>query len=313
MTSLEDGASDPAPELELPIIDAHMHVVPPRRLAGLMRWAHRFMPTHPVPKDVTAEGVISDSEKFGTRYFFNLVYPLNPLETESLNNFNFELTKKMPNCVGWGSVHPENEDRAGIIERAITEQEFIGIKLHPFVQDFSILDPRLEPVYKTLAGLKRPLFIHTGYDEFYQQKMPPSDVRKIATDYPDMPVIISHMLFPKLAEAFALMEETPSIIGDLTNVPGTIKMIAGFGKGGSIADSEACRILKDSAPKLADRLIFGSDHPAGAGGYEDIYRDLMEMELPREVVRAATWDNALRMVKKYLPERWAEAEFSSNS
>lgn len=306
MASGAGNTDNTVPELELPIIDAHMHVLPPRRLAGLLRWVHGFMPTHPVPKDITADGVIQDSKNFGTKYFFNQIYPINPLETESLNNFNFELTERMPNCVGWGSAHLENSDRAGIAERALDDQGFIGLKFHPMVQNFSILDSRILPVYEVLAERKRPLFIHTGFDDFYEIKMPPAHIGKIAADYPDMPIVISHLVFPRLAEAFELMDEFPGIIGDLTNVPGCVRMIAA-GNGGDIKSTDACRVLHKELPKFADRIIFGSDHPAGVGGYADIYRDLLALELAPEIIRAATWDNPLKMVSDFLPGKWPDA------
>jgi hypothetical protein len=34
-------------------VDCHVHLLPPRRLAGLLKWMHDFYPAHPIPVKVT--------------------------------------------------------------------------------------------------------------------------------------------------------------------------------------------------------------------------------------------------------------------
>jgi len=290
--------------IELPVVDAHVHVFPARRLAGLLRWVHGFLPWHPAPLDMTGDDVVADISNFGSKYFFNLVYPINPLETEDLNRFNSEFCSRFPNAIGWGSLHPENDDISSIARSVVEELGLIGLKLHPFVQKFSILDPAIRPAYETLADMRRPLFLHTGFDEFYEIKMPTEHIRTIAGDYPEMPIVLSHMIFPRLDDAFELMEEYPQIVGDMTNIPGSIRIIASdFGSGG-IAESAAANLLRKELPRFSDRIIFGSDHPAGIGGVDGIYSDLAAIKLQPEIVRAATWTNPLKLAEKYLPGRW---------
>jgi hypothetical protein len=286
------------------IVDAHVHIIPPERMAGLMRWIHRAFPGHPVPADIDRAGVLADIERGGASRFFNMAYPLKPEETETLNNFNFELTRDLPQAVGWGSLHPENQDCAGITRGCLSELGFIGMKFHPFVQKFSIFDQRIIPVYDTLSEMKRPLIIHTGFDEFYKVSMPAREVRRLISYYPDMPVVISHMLFPDIEGAFDIMEEFPQTIGDLTNVPGALRLLA-LSKGLAFHDTPQLLALEKRIPAFADRLLFGSDHPAGMGGYGEIYRDFHQMrisERDRELIMRV---NAEALVERYLPGRWA--------
>ena len=285
------------------IVDAHVHIIPQERMAGLMRWIHRAFPGHPVPADIDCEGALADIEAGGARRFFNMAYPLTPDETDALNRFNFELTRKLPQAVGWGSLHPENPDRAGITRRCLTELGFIGMKFHPFVQKFSIFDQRMTPVYETLSEMKRPLIIHTGFDEFYRTSMPARDVRRLISSYPDMPLVISHMLFPDIGGAFDIMEEFPSALGDLTNVPGALRLLA-LSKGLAFHETPEMAALEKRIPAFADRLLFGSDHPAGMGGYGEIYGDFFNIRMAERDRESILRGNAEAIVERYLPGRW---------
>ncbi len=286
------------------VIDAHVHITTPFRLAGLMRWVRSFNPNHQVPVDVDEKYILHDMKSLGTRYFFNLIYPLRRKETGTLNKYNYDITCRLPNSAGWGSLHPRNERKAEITRQAIEQYGFIGMKLHPFVQKFSITDSCMSPLYETLSELKRPLFIHTGFDEFYEMKLTAEQISGIAGDYPDMPIIISHTLFPRLDKAIELMGRHEQIIGDLTNVPGAIRYLMGNKKNESLSKTEAGKLLAAELPAFADRLLFGTDHPAGIGTYNSIYNDFYDLGLPVELEKKITWSNPMNMVRKYLPGRW---------
>ena len=284
-----------------PIIDAHVHIITPWRLGGLMRWVKRAFPEHPVPEDIDRNGILADLEAHGTRYFFNLVYPLRKRETEPLNDFNRNLCNMLPNAAGWGSLHPETPDKSDVTRRCIRDLGFIGMKFHPFVQAFDITDPDMTPVYETLNELRRPLFIHTGFDEFYGMNLPPENVDTLARAWPHMPLIMSHMLFPRLDEAMDLMAAHPQLWADLTNVPGAIRFMSG---GAPLHETPPAQLLQRRLPDFNDRVIFGTDHPAGMGGYEQIYNDLHSLGIASETLRNATWDNPMKLVREYLPGKW---------
>jgi len=285
-------------------IDAHVHILPPGRLAGLMRWIHRSLPGHPVDLGIDRDHILSDLENNGCRYFFNMAYPLRPEETGGLNEFNFELTGSITNSAGWGSLHPANGGKRGIVIDCIEKYGFIGMKFHPFVQKFSITDPAMTEVYETLDKLERPLFIHTGFDEFYEMDMPPADVESIAAGYPGMPVVISHMMFPRLKETLGLLDRHPNVWADLTNVPGSIRFMHPPGTPEDIAGSPEASLLREELPRFSGRLLFGSDHPAGMGGYGTIYEDFRALGLPLELYEKIMWYNPMGMVRRYLSGRW---------
>ena len=288
------------------VIDAHVHILPGWRLAGLMRWIHRAFPDHPVPADIGPDGILDDLRAHNTRFFFNLVYPLRPRETGRLNQFNFDVTQRLPQCAGWGSLHPETPDKPGVARRCLDDFGFLGMKFHPFVQRFDITDPAMDPVYEILAARKRPLFLHTGFDAFYGLDMPPEQVATLAQRHPDMPIILSHMLFPRLRQALDLMQAYPQLMGDLTNVPGCLCWMARE-QGRAVESLPETALLRRVLPGFSGRLLFGTDHPAGMGAYPGIYADLHALGLPADTVRAATWDTPLALVRRHCPGRWPGA------
>jgi hypothetical protein len=93
------------------MIDAHIHIFPRYRSVKALRWLKKHIPSLDVQETVDESDILNKLEDCGISWFFNYVYPLHPDETESLNGFNHELSRRVPNAVCFGSIHPENEDR----------------------------------------------------------------------------------------------------------------------------------------------------------------------------------------------------------
>jgi uncharacterized protein len=146
-------------------IDPHIHILPQKRLAGLMRWIKKGFPQHPVPVDIDAEGILSDLRKAGTTHFFNLCYPIKVEETDFLNDWNMDFCKKTPGAIPFASLHQETTNKVEVAEKSI-ENGFVGFKFHPFVQKFDPWDKRMDNFYEFMNEAKRPVIFHTGFDDF---------------------------------------------------------------------------------------------------------------------------------------------------
>ena len=75
-------------------IDPHVHILPPRRMRGLVRWVKSFKPGFPSSEDITAEEVLAGIRAAGISLFFNLVFPLWPEETHDLNLYQPRLLRR---------------------------------------------------------------------------------------------------------------------------------------------------------------------------------------------------------------------------
>jgi predicted TIM-barrel fold metal-dependent hydrolase len=279
------------------LIDVHVHLLPPKRLAKLMQWMHRLFPQHPVPETVTLDDCIIDYKKLGVDYLFNLAYPIFPQETEELIDFNADLRGRHAWIVPWGSLHVENPDKGRIVDRCIVQQDFLGLKFHPFIQRFDPLDPRMFEAYQRLQELGRPVVFHTGFEELYRGSLPVATMEQLARNFPRLPVVFAHSLFPQFDEAWRILDRYDNVWMEMTNVFGAL-WDDRYPSGTVVADK--ARLLGGLAT-WSDRVMFGSDHPAGMGSLEEIYRTLDVLGLSETVKENLLGETARRFVLRFKP------------
>jgi uncharacterized protein len=279
------------------LIDVHVHLLPPKRLAGLLKWMHRHYAGHPVPVDVTLDRLIGDYAKLKVDYLFNFAYPIEPQETEALMSFNADLRRKHPWIIPWGSLHPENPGKARIVEISIRDHNFLGFKFHPFIQRFDPLDPRMPEAYQALQDAGRPCVFHTGFEEFYGLSLPVSTMEQIARSFPRLPLVFAHSLFPEFGDAFRILERYDNVWLEMTNVFGAL-----WDDRYRVRKLDPQKkVLLEGIGAHSDRIMFGSDHPAGMGTLEEIYRTLDDLRFPETVKENLLGETARRFVERFRP------------
>jgi predicted TIM-barrel fold metal-dependent hydrolase len=279
------------------LIDVHVHLLPPWRLSKLMQWMHRLYPQHPVPATITLEECIADYKRLGVDYFFNLAYPIFANETEGLIDFNADLRRQYPWIVPWGSLHVENPDKARIVERIIVREDFLGLKFHPFIQRFDPGDPRMFEAYQRLSELGRPVVFHTGFEELYGGTLPVATMERLVQDFPRLPFVFAHSLFPEFGEAWRILDRYDNVWLEMTNVFGVL-WDTRYPSGVAFVDKAQ---LLDGLAARSDRVMFGSDHPAGMGSLEEIYRTLDTLGLSETVKENLLGETARRFVLRFKP------------
>lgn len=280
------------------LIDCHVHLLPPRRLAGLLRWMHGFYPHHPIPVDVTLEQCIAHYEALPVDYLFNLVYPIRAGETEELNRFNLELHRRHPWIIPFGGCHVEDADKGAIVDRCLGEYGFLGFKFHPFIQRLDPLDPRLLEVYARLAAWGRPVVFHTGFEEFYGRTLPAETLEEIARTFPRMPVVFAHALFPNFDDAWRLVRRYDNVWLEMTNV------FSNFWDPRYILKKypSARTLLLEGVGPHSERIMFGTDHPSGAGTLGEIYQALDRAGLGETARERLLGGTAERFVTRFWPD-----------
>jgi len=261
------------------IVDSHIHILPPRRTAGLVRWVKKFMPQHQSREEVTPDEMLAELGACGVDTFFNLVFPLKEEETQQLNLFSREVADRYENVVGFGSLHLLTPDKDRVAERCVTEYGLAGIKLHPYAQLFEVFSPEFEPLYRKLAELGRPFLVHTGFDVFYKQTQDLEYLRGILERYPAMPVVLVHALFPRFGLAFELMGDYPQLYLDMTNSISAVRWYkespdTWLEQAGKYEIEENLDSFNELFERYSRRIMFGTDHPVGMGSPAQIYADL---------------------------------------
>jgi hypothetical protein len=242
--------------------DCHTHLFPTDRMGGLMRWIHRAVLDFEVSVDMTAEQAVVDLRRAGAVRWANLLFPIGPNEAPELHAWGKELAERVPEITPFGGVHVAEDDPLGVVQEAVEEFGMAGLKFHPMVQDFNPWDPRLASVLAYLNDAHLPIYVHTGYDEWYGHDYDRAGMEQMLGRYPTLPTVLAHVGFPDLAWGFSLAERFPQVWLDLTNVPGSLALME--------TPDELVTLLHEGLARHRDRSLMGTDYPAGMGNLDEI-------------------------------------------
>ena len=242
--------------------DSHTHLFPADRMGGLMRWIHRAVLDFKVPIDITADDAVADLRRAGAVRWANLLFPIGPNEAPSLHAWGQELADRVPEITPFGGVHLDEDDPLAVVREAVEHYEMAGLKFHPMVQRFDPWHPKLAPVLEYLDAAELPMYVHTGYDEWYGHEYDRTGLETMLGTYPRLPVVLSHVGFPDLEWGFSLADRFPQVWLDLTNVPGSFEWM-------NSPDSQR-QVLQDGIARHRDRTLMGTDYPAGMGSLDQI-------------------------------------------
>ena len=246
-------------------VDPHVHLLPPERTAGLMRWLHRGLPGVAIPVDITPEQALADLRAAGARQVVNLLFPLRAGEAEELHRHGAALSDREPDVIPIGGVHREDTDPESVVRAAIEDHGMRGLKLHPMVQRFSPGDPALVPAIAALAGYAMPLYVHTGFDEWYGWGYDLGELEEIAARHPEIPLVLCHCAFPRLEWAAAMARRHPQVWLDTTNVFASIELAPAPSR------EQLLGKLEDLFSAAPDRIFFGTDYPAAMGSLAELH------------------------------------------
>lgn len=157
--------------------------------------------------------------------------------------------------LAFGGVHPRyTKDPEADVERLASKLEIRGLKIHPPHQLFApngYVDghmPNLWKIYRAAERLHLPVMFHTGTSVFPGARSKfgdPMALDDVATDFPDLTLIMAHGGRPLWCEAaFYLVRAHPNVYLDTSSIP-------------------PARLLEwfPQIEKIADRVLFGSDWP----------------------------------------------------
>lgn len=159
--------------------------------------------------------------------------------------------------IPFASIDP-HKGRAGVREarRLVTAHGVRGFKFHPSLQGFAPDDRMAYPLYEAIEELGVPALFHTGQTGIgagvrggggirlrYSHPMLVDDV---ATDFPDLRIILAHPSFPWQDEALAVATHKPFVHIDLS---------------GWSPKYFPPQLVRYANSLLQDKVLFGSDYP----------------------------------------------------
>ncbi len=250
LPALDDAEGDRLPD-DLEVIDAHVHLFPPRVYEAIWRWfeAHAW----PIRYRLYAEETVRFLLERGVKRIVGLHYAHVPDMARSLNRYAAEVAAAHPEVWALGTVLPGEPDAEAIVKEALGPLGLRGIKLHCHVQRLAPDDPRLDPIYRLCAEAGRPVVIHAGrepaspaYGFDARGLLSVRAMRSVLERHPDLMVVVPHLGADEIEAYAALLEEFELLWLDTTMM---------------LADYFPQRPDDALMRQWGHRMLYGSDFP----------------------------------------------------
>ena len=160
---------------------------------------------------------------------------------------DWSLAIRSERIVPLASIHPDDPDLRERV-RQIKAAGLVGIKMHPYYQDYFLAEERLTPLYQALSEAGLLLVVHCGYDIAYPRikRADPAQILTLHQRFPDLQLVTTHF---GAWQDWVDVEEL--LIGH------KIYMEISFSLQ-YLKPDEATRLIKAHP---AEYLLFGSDSP----------------------------------------------------
>jgi predicted TIM-barrel fold metal-dependent hydrolase len=274
------------PAVSRPLVDAHVHVFPPRVFEAIWRWFGQH--GWPIRYRLQAREVIAYLERQNVERFFALHYSHTPGMARALNRFASEMARLSPRVVPFGTVLPGEPGALDVVAESLDELGHFGLKLHCHVQKVAPDDERMFPVYEAVARRGKVIVMHAGREPsssaygFDCRGLCGLDpVARVVERYPGLKLVIPHLGADQWREFFALCRSSQNLYLDTTMALS------------AYLDDD--RPGRDDFVTLADRLLFGTDFPNLPYPWARERDWLMGVGLPEDVLEKILRGNALRL------------------
>lgn len=139
--------------------------------------------------------------------------------------------------IPFGTMTPRAPAAAEEVRRCFAELGMRGIKLHPWLQGFSMHEASLDPMCEVIKEFNGILLCHDGTPPYAT----PAQIAALARRHPEIPVVLGHGgLHDCWREALAVLGETPNLYLCICGTP-----------------PYAARTIIQTGP--LDRVLFGTD------------------------------------------------------
>ncbi|BCJ88008.1 amidohydrolase family protein [Effusibacillus dendaii] len=263
------------------MIDAHMHAFPERLMSAIYKWFQNNREWDIPYHGWNADRLFDYQNEQGYDRYFVLLYVHKSGMAKDLNDWLAAMVKQTPKIVPVGCVHHE-DDVEGETERCLGDLGFAGMKLHCAVQNITMDDKRLDPLYKTLIRYNRPLVVHAGTAPVdYTGKVGFAYFARTMDRFPELRVQVAHLGLYESEQFFQLAEQLPGVVFDTAAI-----------NPASLEESVSQEQLKDWITRYSDRILFGSDLPFLNGWATDVRSLIDGLNLEDAVLQKVYAENA---------------------
>ncbi len=196
----------------------------------------------------------------------SVLYAVDAPIVYASNEYVQSLCTQFPDrLMGFSSVNPNDADAVERLDKAINEQDLLGLKLHPPLQNFFPNDEAVFPIYEKALELKIPVVFHVGTTPFGSlsrlSQANPLLIDDVAVEFPELRIMLTHLGTLSHKEAFMVVEKNPNVFIDTSAYLYEIKEI----------------LTMDLITRLGpNKVIFGTDYPMPYAGVIHQMKDFVE-------------------------------------
>ena len=270
------------------IWDSHIHLFPDRLLQAIWKWFAGAGWRIPF-SGRDPESLYSTLKETGAERGFLLPYAHKPDISHDLNSWVRDFCHRHPRLIPFASVHPRDSELNSVLETALDEWGFAGLKLQLAVLRSRADDPSLFPIYRAALVRNKPVVIHAGTAP-YQPHHPEYEALGLerlwpALDaFPGLKLVIPHLGLNQMEEAASLLQAHSGVHLDTSWALGHPELDL---------DPSQLRELFEAHP---DRILYGSDFPLIEHDPLAGLRALRELELEPDTQDRILWRNARRII-----------------
>lgn len=259
------------------VIDFHAHAFPDTlatRVVPQLAKAGGIIPA----LDGTIAALLASMDRAGVERSVICSILTKPTQYEPVLKWSLSIASDR--IVPFGSVHPDDPKAADRV-REIAANGLLGIKMHPFYQEFVIDEDRMMPIYEAAEKAGLIMLLHAGYDVGYapHDRATPERTARVKELFPDLQLIAAHV---------GGWREWDAVERHLLGRPVYLDMSWSL----PMMDPAQARRILTTHP--AGYLVFGSDSPWA--DQTAAIEEFQAVGLPEELQAAILYDNAARLL-----------------
>ncbi len=172
-------------------IDFHTHAFPDQ-IAPMAIQALEKKGNVKAYLDGTVDDLLSSMDRAGIEQSVVCSIATRPEQFQPI--FDWSHSIRSERIIPLPSVHPLDPKAFAHLEQ-IKEHGFIGLKMHPYYQDFFLDDLQLMDLYRRISELDLLLVMHTGYDIGYPRirRADPERILNVVREVPELRLITTHL------------------------------------------------------------------------------------------------------------------------
>lgn len=269
------------------VIDAHVHIFPPRVFEAIWRWFDEH--AWSIRYRLEATQIDTFLTERGITSYLGLHYAHKPGMAESLNAFVSDFCARHPRCIPCATVLPGEPDAERILDDALTAGAR-AVKIHAHVQCIAPDDPRMDAVYRQVSAHGALLVYHCGNEPNlpgYHCDIPalctPAALARALDRYPELSVCVPHFGAGDIEAYDALLDRFPNLYLD------TAMMLSSY----FAPAADLTQLLS----RRWQRILYGTDFPNIPYSWDRDLAGVIAAALPPAQAAAVLGGNARRLLR----------------